>query len=152
MNRSSATRLEAAFGLVLAVLAAATALSSLELGLESGGIPGAGFFPFWLGCLLFLAAALLTHSSITRSEAESLEVGFKGPLVAVAAAAGYALASWLLGMVIASWLYLFLVFRFHSGFGIVTALVGSMASALVLYFLFVLWLTVPLPRGVLTLL
>lgn len=140
--------LEIVFGALLVVLGLWVVKSSIDLGYMNHSNPGAGFFPFWIGCLLTVSAALLVWSAFGGREAET-ELPIAGPMLAMLCCGLYVLACWLAGVTLASFAYLFLIFRFHAGIRLRTSFIGALSSTTILYVLFVIWLEVPLPAGLL---
>lgn len=141
-------------GLLLLLFGVVTAGLSLQIRVGTLRAPGSGFFPFYLGLLLILLAAI--HLGHLRREGRSLPGGevSGGPhgsrkrvLLFLAAMAlgtgllpvfGYPLVAFLLMTLllcilgVRSWLHV---------------LVIALAAAAVSYVLFVRWLQIPLPTS-----
>lgn len=135
-------------------------LAALAWGYESSGLPrgglslpGPGFQPFWAAAVLaLLSLALIVEASLRRAEdAKGLALRWEGggkTLVMMATLVGYALLLNKAGYLLAtgSLLAVFLLLeRQRWPIVVGVALVSTLAS----YWLFAVWLQVPLPRGLL---
>jgi len=140
-------------GAVLLLVAVAWGYESSRLPLGQPSLPGPGFQPLWAAAVLgLLALALTLEATLRRSESAEAQrprwagggkaLAMMGCLIAYAlalSAAGYLLAT---GGVLAAFL---LLERQRWPVVVGVALVSALAS----YWLFAVWLQVPLPRGLL---
>lgn len=112
--------------------------------------PGPGFFPFWSAVAFsIVAAALLVHSFRFRPSMASAS----GPLrrqalvLTFLSLFGYALALEPLGFLLATFLLMLVLFRSVDPLAWPAAVGGSLATSLLAYALFKVWLQVQLPAG-----
>ena len=143
---------EAAVALLILVLGLVVVFGSRKLGSgwTSDG-PGAGYFPFYIGLILCIAAlgaawqALLGKKRNTEIFVDSEQL--RRVLVVFLPALVYVLAVQFLGIYVASAVYIagFMIIlgKFHRGKSIATALV----IAVLFFFLFEVWFKVPLAKG-----
>lgn len=140
-----AALLTLAFGTVIILGATEFSVGWTERG------PEPGYFPFWIGCvivagsLVTLAQALLargdgTVPAITRGQAQRA-LTFLVPMTAFVAIAH------LLGIYVATILYLFTVMVVQGGYGVALSSLVSVGTAVSLYLMFDKWLKVPLAKG-----
>src|SRR5918996_5559827 len=115
--------------------------------------PGSGFLPLWLGlAMAVLAAALLIGASRRPEPGEAWLPGGRATLRLVAVVLGTALFIALipvLGMTAGTVLFLVGLLRFLEGHGWGTTLGVAIAAAFVNWLVFIYWLRVPFPVGVL---
>ncbi|MCU0983612.1 MAG: tripartite tricarboxylate transporter TctB family protein [Acetobacteraceae bacterium] len=145
-------------GLELAACAVVFTLGSLavfgalehETGWAADG-PQAGYFPFRLGLILMAASVAIgiqalasgprgREEVLTRAGARRM-VGFFAPLIA------YVAAAQVLGLYIATALYLGFVLRTMGGHPWRTAIAVALSVPTVSWVLFEVWFTVPLLKG-----
>lgn len=136
---------------LLAALGWSYESSKLPLGQFS--LPGPGFQPLWAAAVLgLLSLVLFIEASLRRPEGgEALSAGWSGSgkvLAMMAALVGYALVLNTVGYLLATGLLLavFLLLE-RQRWPIVLGV--ALVSAVVSYWLFAVWLQVPLPRGLL---
>jgi hypothetical protein len=113
--------------------------------------PEPGYAPFWIGCVIvagslatlvqtWLAKSEATVSAITRGQAQRA-LQFLVPVIAFVGLAH------VLGLYVASVVYLFAIMVFQGGYGVALSGVVSGGMAVALYFMFDKWLKVPLAKG-----
>jgi putative tricarboxylic transport membrane protein len=143
--------------LVVALLIASgglvVVLDSLRVGIgwaDDG--PKAGYFPFFIGCLLIGAGAfiavetLLKWKKLAGSTFVSTE-SLKPVLLMLLPTIGFvALIAWL-GIYVASFLYVGAFMRWQGKYGWVKTLAVAAGLPIVLFGIFELWFLVPLPKG-----
>jgi hypothetical protein len=111
--------------------------------------PQSGFFPFWLALILIghsvaiVVRAIRKHSDEPFASREQL----RSVLTVAAPAAGMVLLTQLLGLYVASALYLGFYVRAVGRHRWVTALAIAIALPIVTFVLFERWFLVPLPKG-----
>ena len=147
----TADRIGAAVLLVLAVAYTATAAARYTYWAATG--PGSGFFPFWLGLVLAVLSTLMLVSAVRRSDAGQawLPMGHGAArlvVIIIATAAFIALLP-LLGMVLGTALFLTVLLRMLEGHSWRATLGVAVGAPVANWALFVLWLKVPFPVGVL---
>ncbi len=126
---------------------------SLRLPFGQMDQPGAAVFPVLSGALLMFSSltALWEGWRLDRAEKVVLPAGadLKRLLILAGLLLGYFLLLPWLGQVVGSLLFCILLIRLLSGLGWVRVLVYSPIVSFLLYFVFVYFLKVPMPRGVL---
>jgi putative tricarboxylic transport membrane protein len=147
----TADRVGAAILLVVAVAYTATAAARYTYWNPNG--PGAGFFPFWLGLALAVLSALLLVTAVRQTDPGPawLPRGHGAArliAVVIATALFIALLPWL-GMVLGSVLFLGVLLRGLEGHSWRTSIGVSIGVAIANWVVFVQWLKVPFPAGVL---
>ena len=140
-------------GAVLLLLAAFVAVESLKLRYYTSMGPGPGFFPFWLAVILgALAVTMLVQTTLGQAEPMPADffasrTGYLKMGAVVLALAGTTALIEPLGFCLTMLaVYLFLLCTLGRQHPIVTAVV-SLGGSFGVYYLFVRWLQVPLPRG-----
>jgi len=115
--------------------------------------PGSGFFPFWLGVALVVLAALFLVSAVRQSEPGPAWLpdghGVVRLGVVVGASALFIALVPLLGMTLATALFLVGLLRFLEGHAWPVALGVAVGTAAANWAIFTWWLGVPFPIGVL---
>lgn len=147
----TADRIGAAILLVVAVAYTATAAGRYTYWTATG--PGSGFFPFWLGLVLAALSALLLVSAARRPEPGPAWLptgrGAVRLVVVVAVTAAFIALLPVLGMVLGTALFLGVLLRMLEGHSWRATLGVAVGAAAANWALFVLWLKVPFPVGVL---
>nr|WP_321295786.1 tripartite tricarboxylate transporter TctB family protein [uncultured Sphaerochaeta sp.] len=117
----------------------------------TGGVLGPGFFPILLGILLIgLSALQLFNTRKEKAVATAfLTESTKRVLFACLIIIGYMAAIAILGFLISTPLFLFGIMWFFSVRKWSTLLISSIATTAVLYFVFLKFLSVSLPAGIL---
>lgn len=135
---------------VLLCFGLAAIVEARRLAVGEAGQPGPGFFPFWLAVAFSIVTlALFVHSLRSRPSM----VPASGPsrrralVLACLSLLGYALALEPLGFLLASFLLMLVLFRSVEPLGWPAAVGGSLATSLLAYALFKVWLQVQLPAG-----
>ena len=114
--------------------------------------PGAGFFPFYLGAILFFLSIFLFFRSLKEKWAqkgEMIKIGgrWKRLLFGLAIFIGYAYAMKPVGYIVCSLLFLVLFLKVIEGRSWRSTFVISILCTLISYFVFSKYLGVPLPKG-----
>ena len=147
----AADRIGAAVLLVLAVAYTATAAGRYTYWTATG--PGSGFFPFWLGLVLAALSALLLVSAARRPDPGPAWLptghGAARLVVVVIVTAAFIALLPVLGMVLGTALFLGVLLRMLEGHSWRATLGVAVGAAAANWALFVLWLKVPFPVGVL---
>ena len=137
----------------LLLLAVAATVESWRLVLGDVGRPGAGFFPFYLALgLAVTSLALVLRSFLSpvakRSAQGAIEARVLGKVVwVVSGLILYAYVFEKLGFLLSTFLVMVFLFRAVAAFDWRLTLGGALASALLSYLLFKVWLQVQLPAG-----
>jgi hypothetical protein len=115
--------------------------------------PGSGFFPFWLGVALAVLSTLFLVGAVrqTRPGAAWLpdRRGARRLAAVVGASALFIALVPVLGMTLATALFLVGLLRFLEGHTWLIALGVSITTAVANWAIFTRWLSVPFPTGVL---
>jgi hypothetical protein len=146
-----ADRIGAILLLLFGVWFAAVALRNYTYWGATG--PGSGFFPFWLGLVMAVLAALLLVRAVREAEPGpdwaprgrglGRFLGVLGGSVAFVA-----LMPWV-GMALGTVLFLIGILRFLEGHSWAATISVALATAVTNWAVFTWWLRVPFPTGVL---
>jgi hypothetical protein len=143
--------------LVVALLFVAVGLvvmiDSVRVGItwaEDG--PRAGYFPFYIGCILALAGAYLSVTTIARWKKRAGEIfvrwdQLKPVLTVLVPTIVFVGLIATIGIYVASALYIALFMLWQGKFRILPALVVAVGVPVALFLLFEVWFLVPLPKG-----
>ncbi len=139
--------------LVVVLVGLAVMIDSYPLGIGwVNDSPGSGYFPFRVGAILSLASAAIAAQAAFGRSPEAREpfvvwARFK-PVLAVLVPTGlYVLATNILGIYVASALFIGGFMRIGGRYGWLRTIVVSGATAVVLFWLFEVQFLVPLPKG-----
>ncbi|MEO8305393.1 MAG: tripartite tricarboxylate transporter TctB family protein [Betaproteobacteria bacterium] len=141
-------------GSILLCLAVYVGYESLKLRYYTTLGPGPGFFAFWLSLILgVLAAAMMLQATFGRPEPMPPDTfADRGGYLRVGAVALAILAAALLleriGFRLTMFAVYFFVLRMLGKQSLLTVLVIALMGSFGVYFVFVRWLSVPLPVGV----
>lgn len=108
--------------------------------------PGGGFFPLVGGLLTTVFSALYLYSEVKNPQPARLDPKFLYPILAVLGVLG---SSYLIGLLPGMLLFIFLWLWQYEKYGFQFSLGVSLATMLVIYCVFVLWLAVQMPIGIL---
>lgn len=144
---------QVAGGILLFLFGAATVLLSLSMPLGSFRMAGPGMFPLALGVLLMLLSGTWVVRCLFRAQAVSKRLpwtqALRNIVPFVGATAGYVLLLDTLGYPLMSLLLLLALFRLMGSRAWVLNWCLALGVAGCSYLVFVRWLQVPLPRGLL---
>lgn len=147
----TADRIGAAILLALAIAYTATAAGRYTYWTATG--PGSGFFPFWLGLVLAVLSTLLVVSAVRRPDPGPawLPTGHGAArfVVVVLVTAVFIALMPLLGMVLGTAVFLAVLLRMLEGHSWRATVAVAVGAAVANWAIFVLWLKVPFPVGVL---
>jgi putative tricarboxylic transport membrane protein len=148
--RASTRVIEIIVALILLIVAAGVIYDSQRIGAGwAADGPRAGYFPFYIGVILAFASVWILLSNLRSGDGREF-VGaeeFKRVMAVLLPATLYVAAIYLIGIYIASALFIVFFMRWHGEFRAHTTLVASLAIPLALFFLFEVWFLVPLPKG-----
>ena len=115
--------------------------------------PGAGFLPFWLGLTMALLAAVLLVGAVRRADhgEDWLPRGraFMRLVVVIVATTAFVWLLPTLGMTVGTFLFLVGILRFLEGHSWVATIGVALATAAATWLVFIYWLNVPFPPGLL---
>ena len=147
----TADRIGAAILLSLAVAYTATAAWRYTYWTATG--PGSGFFPFWLGLVLAALSMLLLVSAVRRPDPGPRWMptghGAARFVVVVLVTALFIALMPLLGMVLGTAVFLGVLLRMLEGHSWRATVAVAVGAAVANWAIFVLWLKIPFPVGVL---
>jgi len=107
--------------------------------------PGPGFLPFWLGVLLACASIALLRRPEGPPHSGSQPIGRLAAIVGLTAAAA-GLTS-LIGMVLATGVFMAAMLVYLRPQHVLANAIAALLTPVLVWLLFVRWLTVPLPIG-----
>jgi hypothetical protein len=147
----NADRITAALLLLGALAFSAGALKYYKWWGDDG--PGPAFLPFWIGLLMAILAATMLVRSLREKDAGEAWLpqgkARRRVLVVVAATILFVVLLKVLGMMLASALYLAFLMRYMERNPWPLTLAVSATAAGINYLVFVRWLHVPFPEGLL---
>jgi putative tricarboxylic transport membrane protein len=115
--------------------------------------PGSGFLPFWLGLVMAALAAMLIVRATRQTEPGPawLPAGraLARLVVVIVATAAFILVLPVLGMTLTTAVFLVVLLRFLEGHTWTATVSVAIATAAANWLVFIRWLNVPFPPGVL---
>ena len=146
----NADRVTAALLLAFSIAFSAGALKNYQWW-GSGG-PGSAFMPFWLGIVMALLALMMLIRSLKQQHAGEAWLprgeGLRDMLVVLAVTVAFVALLNVTGMVIGTALYLAILVRYLGRHRWWVTLSVALGAAAVNWLVFVHWLHVPMPEGV----
>jgi putative tricarboxylic transport membrane protein len=145
---------ELVVALFFAAIGGAVIWDSIRVGMQWGSDgPEPGYFPFYIGLVLVLGAAKVifdvvrqwSQDSMTDSFATHEEVGLV--LKMFIPAAIYVAAIFVLGLYVASAIFIGFFMIWQGKYSLPKAVAVSVAVPAVLFALFEIWFLLPLPKG-----
>jgi len=147
----STDRITAVLLLAFAVAFSAGALKNYQWW-GSGG-PGPAFMPFWLGLVMAILALMMLIKSLKEKNAGAAWLprgeGLRDMLVVLAATVAFVALLNVTGMIIGTALYLAVLIRYLGRHPWWMTLAIALAAAGFNWLVFVHWLRVPMPEGML---
>ena len=135
---------------VLLCFGLAAIVEARRLAVGGPGQPGPGFFPFWLAVAFTIVTVALLVLSF-RAQPSIASAGepprWRALVLTFLSLLGYALALEPLGFLLATFLLMLVLFRSVEPLAWPAAVGGSLATSLLAYALFKVWLQVQLPAG-----
>ena len=149
----STRSVELAVALLFVAAGAVVIIDSLRVGItwaEDG--PRAGYFPFYIGCLLAFAGAWVTVQTILRwrtleGDTFVTKERLKPVFLMLLPTIGFVILIAWLGLYVASFIYIAGFMRWQGKYGWLPTLIVSVGLPVVLFAVFELWFLVPLPKG-----
>jgi high-affinity Fe2+/Pb2+ permease len=145
----SADRIAGAALLALAVAFSAGALRQWAYWGENG--PGPAFLPFWLGLVMAILAVMLLVSGLRSPDSSEAWLpsgeSLRRLVLVLAITVAFVALLGVLGMTIATVLFLVVLIRYLDHQRWLVALAVALAVAALNYVVFTRWLGVPLPTG-----
>jgi len=126
---------------------------SLRVGIAWGDDgPKAGYFPFYIGCLLAGAGALVAVQAVRRWKSLAGDVfvtvdRLKPVLTVLVPTIVYVLLIATIGIYVASAIYITGFMIWQGKFRVLPALAAGLGVPIVIFLLFEVWFLIPLPKG-----
>jgi putative tricarboxylic transport membrane protein len=123
---------------------------SLRLGIGWGTDgPQSGFFPFWLAVLLMVSCAVIAGQAWRRAKTRPFltREQLKPVLSTLLPSAGFVVVTQLVGLYVASALFMAFYMRWIGRYGWLPVVVMSVAFPVVTFVVFEIWFLVPMPKG-----
>ena len=151
--RTMMKNLDLISGIILLVAGTALFLQSLSYPIGTFRTPGAGLFPLIASILLLGLSAALTLQAILPKKGRAIapapffpEKGaFRRILLGVAGMVGYRYLLPVIGFGPSTGVFMLFLIRFLGGYGWKISLFYSAVSAVAFYYLFQVWLRIPMP-------
>lgn len=147
-------RVDLLWSVVIVVFAAAYLAAASDLPLTTRrGAPGAGVFPLYMGILLAIAGALYLVQAIlvvirkTPDNDSSSGLPSRPAMVLMGYMIGYAIAMQILGFLIGTFVFGFLVLSTYFRLPYLRSLIVSLGMAVIVHFGFTIGFQVELPVG-----
>ena len=149
----STRSMELAVALLFVAAGAVVIIDSLRVGItwaEDG--PRAGYFPFYIGCLLAFAGAFVAVQTILRwrslgGDTFVTRERLKPVFLMLLPTIGFVILIAWLGLYVASFIYIAGFMLWQGKYGWLPTLIVSVGLPVVLFAVFELWFLVPLPKG-----
>jgi putative tricarboxylic transport membrane protein len=144
---------EVAVALVFVLAGAVVIIDSLRVGIAWGDDgPKAGYFPFYIGWILALSGAFTAIQTLFHWKARAAQVfvrwdELKPVLTVLIPTIVYVGLIGLIGIYVASAIYIVMFMLWQGKFGILPALAVAVGVPVALFLLFEIWFLVPLPKG-----
>lgn len=134
----------------LFLLAGIVLMDAIRLGIGWGTDgPKSGFFPFWLAVLALTACVAIAAQAVRRRQGGTFITREQATpvLKVLGPAAGLVLAMQVIGLYVASALYIGLYMRWIGGHRWATVVALGLGIPLVTFVIFERWFLVPMPKG-----
>jgi hypothetical protein len=142
-------------GVIVFLFGGVTVFLSLQMPLGTFRMAGSGLFPFWLGIILMALSLLflmrLLTAKVSLSEVQStvhVSTATKQMLLFLGATMLATFSITLLGYPLTTFLLMLLLLIILGVKGRLLILTLSLLAAISCYLLFVRWLKIPLPKGI----
>jgi len=151
--RASRRTVDAAVALVAFLIGVAVMVDTYRLGAGwSKGSPESGYFPFRIGVIICLASAVILFRALLRGRHNPTEIFVRWGearlvLAVLIPTLAYILGIQLLGIYVASALFIAGFMRVSGRYATIKAIVVGAAIGAVLFWLFEIQFLVPLPKG-----
>ncbi len=147
--------LEKIGGVLLFLFGLVICLKSLDYPMGSLSLPGAGVFPLLASALLMVLSISIIISSHMKRHERNIPKGSFFPAKETPRRIMYGFASLLafryllplIGFAPTTFLFIFFLGRFLAHYSLRANIMFSVLTAFVSYYLFQVWLKIPLPRG-----
>jgi len=144
-------------GIILLIVGMAVFLKSLTYPIGTFRTPGAGLFPLIASILLLGLSAILTLQAFLSKKGKELaptpffpEQGApRRILLGFAGLVGYRYLVPVVGFAPSTGIFILFLIRFLGGYGWKASIFSAVVTALVAYYLFQVWLKIPMPLPIL---
>lgn len=145
----SARTMELAMGVLLLVVSALVIYDSNRLGFGWGDYgPQSGYFPFYIGLILAISSVAVMVQALRQEPVPFVERGqAKLVLSVLIPCAAFVIAVGLIGIYVASAIFIAAFMMWQGKFGWLKCLTISGSVAIALFMMFEIWFLVPLPKG-----
>ncbi len=111
--------------------------------------PKSGFFPFWLGALMIASCLVIAAQAIRRVDLRPFvrRQAITPVLKVLLPAAVYVLATYWIGLYVATTLYMACYMRWIGRHSWLSVVVISVAVSVITFYVFEIWFLVPMPKG-----
>jgi putative tricarboxylic transport membrane protein len=139
--------------LLIALGGAIVIVDSLRVGIEwADDGPRAGYFPFFIGCILMISAAWIAVRNFAAwrslaGKAFVTQAELRPVLAMLLPTIAYVFLIYLIGIYVASAIYIGGFMVWQGKFRWMTTLAVSIGVPVALFLLFEIWFLVPLPKG-----
>ncbi len=121
------------------------------IGWEDGEGPRAGYFPFYIGCILLISSGWILFGALARfKKAQSQfasRVELKSVMQMLVPLSIYIVAVVYLGIYLSSLVLIAFFMKVHGKFGVIATTLTAIGVPLAAFMLFERWFLVPLPKG-----
>ncbi|MDY0057580.1 MAG: tripartite tricarboxylate transporter TctB family protein [Methyloversatilis sp.] len=121
------------------------------IGWEEGEGPRAGYFPFYIGCILLISSGWILFGALARFKKAQPQfaswVELKSVMQMLVPLTVYIVAVVYLGIYVSSLVLIAFFMKVHGKFGIVATTLTAVGVPLAAFMLFERWFLVPLPKG-----
>jgi putative tricarboxylic transport membrane protein len=132
-------------------LAALVMYDSQRIGAKwAGDGPQAGYFPFYIGLIMFTASLVTFLQALLSKKSRRIFVDsaqFRSVLAIFVPTAVYIAGIYLLGIYVASIIFLSYFMRVHGGYRVQLIAPVALGVPALLFLMFEVWFLVPLPKG-----
>jgi hypothetical protein len=149
-----ATRwVELAVAAVIALGGAIVIVDSLRVGITwAADGPKAGYFPFYIGCILIIAAAIVVLETLLKWKTLAGKTfvttdRLKPVLLMLLPTIAFVIVIAYLGIYVAAFIYIGAFMLWQGKYGWLPTLAVSVGLPVALFLIFELWFLVPLPKG-----
>jgi putative tricarboxylic transport membrane protein len=150
-QETTMTKYDRIIGLIWFVLGSGMAIEGISLGLGKSHLPGIGFVPFLVGSSLGVCGLILMLLVTLKGKQTDDKIwkgqNWKNLILPILSLFIYAFLMERLGFLITTFFFLFFLFKLTAPKKWLSPLLTSLLVAVSCYFIFSLWLNVPLPKG-----
>ncbi|CAM3813260.1 tripartite tricarboxylate transporter TctB family protein [Polynucleobacter antarcticus] len=139
--------------LLFIALGLVVVIGSIKLGASWGSDgPEAGYFPFYISLIFIISSSITLYQAVVvdkKKETESFvgKESLKQVLAVLLPAIIFVLGVQLIGIYVASTLYIFIFMVWLGKYPLLKALAVALGVSVALYMMFEFWFQIPLPHG-----